>query len=208
MNGGDQKPLIKYNAKAAKWHVDDKVIDKITVLVDFENGESGWVKFAEGVAPDFRMVSMASLVAGSQYPPMPSDVDSKGKPMFRRGFRLMVKISDQLAAGKPQIREWASGSLATVRAVDQLHTQWLAGRQDGKVCVVTTDGYKESPGQYGSNYEPILRIVKWIDRPVDLKPGAVQATARPTATTPSPHVTDPIGEPERFDEDEGEDIPW
>jgi hypothetical protein len=209
MTGEDQKPLLKYNAKTAKWHVDDKVVDKATMLVDFENGKSGWVKFAEGVAPDFRIVSMASLVAGCQYPPMPSDVDSKGKPMFRRGFQLMCKISDQLAAGKPQIREWASGSLATVRAVDQLHTQWLASRQNGKVCVVTVDGYKESPGQYGSNYQPILRIVKWIDRPADLKPDAVQATVQPAAaTTPPPHVTDPIGEPEQFGEEEGEESPW
>jgi hypothetical protein len=208
MTGEDQKPLLKYNAKTAKWHVDDKVVDKVTMLLDLENGESGWVKFAEGVAPDFRMVPMALLVAGGQYPPMPSDVDSKGKPMFRRGFRLMCKISDQLAAGKPSIREWASGSLATVRAVDQLHTHWLASRQNGKICVVTVDGYKELPGQYGSNYQPILRIVKWIDRPADLKPGAVQATAQPATTTPPPHVMDPIGEPEVFDEDEGNETPW
>jgi hypothetical protein len=201
MTGGDQKPLVKYNAKTAKWYVDEKILDKLTMLVDFETGESGWVKFAEGTAPDFRMVSMASLVAGGQYPPQPPDVDSKGRPLFKRGFRLMVKISDQMAAGKPRVREWASASLATVRAVDALHTEWLAGRQNGKVCLVTANGFKESPGQYGSNYEPILRIVKWIDRPADLKPdGAVRAT-----TTPPAQAT-PIDAPESFDEED--DIPW
>jgi hypothetical protein len=53
MTGGDQKPLLKYNAKTAKWHVDDKVVDKVTMLLDLENGESGWVKFAEGSLPTF-----------------------------------------------------------------------------------------------------------------------------------------------------------
>jgi hypothetical protein len=207
MTGGDQKPLLKYNAKTAKWHVDDKVVDKVTLLVDIENGESGWVRFAEGVAPDFRLVSMASLVAGGQYPPMPADVDAKGKPLFRRGFRLMVKISDQLAAGKPTVREFSSGSLATVRAVDKLHTAWLAGRQDGRIPVVVVDGYKESPGQFGSNYEPLLRILKWIDRPSDLKPDSPQAKAQQAQVQePPPHVVDPIGEPEVFDEEE--ESPW
>ena len=60
MTGGDQKPLLKYNAKTGKWHVDDKVVDKITLLVDLENGESGWVRFGEGLAPDFRLVTMAA----------------------------------------------------------------------------------------------------------------------------------------------------
>jgi hypothetical protein len=150
---------------------------------------------------------MASLVAGGQYPPMPADTDSKGKPLFRRGFRLQVKISDQLAAGKPTVRELASGSLATVRAVDKLHTAWLAGRQDGRVPVVTIDGYREAPGQFGSNYEPIFKILKWIDRPSDLKPD--NPRVRPHQAQPQeppPHVVDPIGEPEVFDEEE--ESPW
>jgi hypothetical protein len=172
MTGGDQKPLLKGNAKTSKWHIDDKVVDKVTMLVDLENGESGWVRFAEGVAPDFRLVPMASLVAGGQYPPMPADVDAKGKPLFRRGFRLMVKISDQLAAGKSTVR------------------------------VVTVDGYREVPGQFGSNYEPIFKILKWIDRPSDLKPDHPQARSQQThAQEPPSHVVDPIiGEPEIFGE--------
>jgi hypothetical protein len=202
MTGGDQRPLLKYNAKTGKWHLDDKVVDKVTMLVDLENGESGWVRFAEGVAPDFRLVPMASLVAGGQYPPMPADVDSKGKPLFRRGFRLMVKVSDQLAAGKSTVRELSSGSLATVRAIDKLHTAWLASRQDGQVPVVTVDGYKEAPGQFGSNYEPIFRILKWTPRPSDLRPDSSQAKSQQThAQEPPTHVVDPIGgEPEVFGE--------
>jgi hypothetical protein len=205
MTGGEQKPLVKYNAKTAKWHVDDKVVDKITLLMDLEHAKAGWVKFMEGTAPDFRLVPMASLVAGGQYPPMPADVDSKGKPLFRRGFVMQVKVSDQMAGNKPKVREFASGSLATVRSIDRLHSDWFAGRQDGKVPVVMVDGYKESPGQFGANYEPIFKILKWIDRPSDLQPDGPQQPAQ--AQEPPPHVTDPVGEPESFDESEDES-PW
>jgi hypothetical protein len=206
MTGGDQKPLVKFNAKSGKWHIDDQVVDKITMLVDLENAECGWVLFREGVAPDFRLVPMASLVAGGAYPPMPADVDSQGKPLFRRGFRMLAKISDQLAKGHPTVREWASGSLATVRGVDQLHTAFLAGRQDGKVPVVTTEGYKQVAGQYGANFEPILKILKWIDRPADFRTAAAPPASAPTASEPPPHVTDVPGEPEAFDEQD--ESPW
>jgi hypothetical protein len=206
MTGGDQKPLLKYNAKLGKWLLDDQTLDKITMLVDLEHAEAGWVRFSEGVAPDFRLTPMSALVAGGQYPPMPSDVDAKGKPLFRRGFRVMVKISDQLAKGRATVRELSSGSLATVRAVDRLHTAWLAERQDGKVPVVTTEGYRPVPGQYGNNYEPIFRITKWVDRPVDFQPLASVPTPTPTTVPePPPHLDAP-GEPEVFEEDE--ESPW
>jgi hypothetical protein len=194
---------VKYNARTARWHVDNQENDKISMVVDMEHGETGWVKFMEGLSPDFRMTTMAAMVAGGQYPPMPPDVDGKGKPLFKRGFRLTCKISDQLANGGATIREWSSCSLATVRAVDKLHTEWLASRQDGQVPVVTVDGYVEAPGQFGKNYAPVLKILKWIPRPADLQAPAPQ----PSPQGPPPHVTAPIGAPERFDQ-EDDDSSW
>jgi hypothetical protein len=203
MTGGEQKPLVKYNAKTGQWQIDDKVVTTLTMLVDMEHAEAGWAKFAEGVAPDFRMTTMASMVAGGAYPQMPTDVDQKGKPLFRRAFRVMVKIPDKLAAGKASIREWASNSLATVRSVDRLHTAWLAGRQDGKVPVVTMTGTLAIPGAFGSNQEPVLSIVKWIDRPAGFGPDASPATPE----SPPPSITDPLGEPEVFDDADANE-PW
>ena len=69
MTGGEQKPLEKYNAKTRTWHTDDKTSTKITAIFDIENGKSGWIRFIEGTAPDFRMVPMAALVAGRLTPP-------------------------------------------------------------------------------------------------------------------------------------------
>jgi hypothetical protein len=206
MTGGETKPLVKFNARVGKWYIDNTVTDKLSMLVDFDHGESGWARFAEGTAPSFVMVSMASLVAGGQYPPMPPDVDSKGQPVFRRAFRLAVKISDQVAKGRPTIGEFSSGSLATVRAIDKLHTAWLAGRQDGKVPVVLADGTIDAPGQWGANHEPILRIVKWIDRPSDFKPDALKSQNPPgTPQAVVSQVAAPIGEPESFDAEESAD---
>jgi hypothetical protein len=207
MTGGEQKPLLKFNEKTREFVIDDRVVTKLTMLIDLEHGETGWMYFKEGVQPDFRLVPMSAVVNGEvPFPPMPPDVDSKNKPLFKRGFRLTVKISDQLAAGRPQVREFASCSLATTRAIDKLHTAWVAERQDGKVPVVTVDGFIECPGQFGKNYEPTFKILKWIDRPADLVPPDQQPT-RPTPPTPEPpaYVADVPGEPESFDEEEEAD---
>jgi hypothetical protein len=208
MTGGESKSLVKYNAKAGKMEVDNQVFDRITLIVDLEHGETGWIKFIEGIPPDFRMVTMASLVAGGPFPPRPADVDSQGRPLFKRGFRLLVKLPDNIAAGTARVREWTSTALVTVRALDQLHTEWLAHRQGDKVPVVRLVGVKKVPGQFGANFEPILEIAKWVDRPADLRPDASEEPEpQPTMRrrqNPPPHVTDPIGEPEQFDENEPE----
>jgi hypothetical protein len=123
--------------------------------------------------------------------------------VFKRGFRVPVKFADSLAAGGPSIREFASNTQVTVRAIDQLHTEWLAQRQDGKVPVVTTTRYQEIPSGKGSvNYRPLFQIIRWIDRPADLQPNkAPSQPSGPQPSGPPAHVVDPIGEPEVFDED-------
>ena len=99
------------------------------------------------------------------------------------------------------MREFASNSLATVRGIDKLHSAWLAQRQDGKVPVVICDSYTEAPGAFGANYEPVFRIIKWIDRPADLQ----ASPSAPSQPEPPAHVTDVPGEPESFDEYEAGD---
>jgi hypothetical protein len=207
LTGGEQRPLMKLNARTAKVHVDDKVYDKITMLMDFDNAEVGPVRFGEGTAPDFRMIAMAAVVAGAPFPPMPPDVDAKGKPLFRRGVRMSVKLSDSVAAGSPSVRELASASLATVRAIDKLHTEWLATKEDGKLPVVKIDGWTEVPGQFGSNYAPVFRILKYVDRPPDMRPDARQNVGKPNPSTSGPpaHVIAVPGEPESFDAEDDAD---
>ena len=136
MTGGDQKPLLKYNAKTGKWHVDDQVKDKITFLADLEHGETGWIRFGEGLTPDFRMTTMAAMVAGGQFPPMPADVDTKGKPLFKRGFPADVqglgpageRRPDRPGVGQLQPGHGPRGGQAAYRMAGRAGRRQGAGR--------------------------------------------------------------------------------
>ena len=80
MTGGDQKPIVKYNAKAAKWKVDDVLLNTINFVIDMDSIEAGWCKFTEGAAPDFRMVKVAELLNGTPYPESPGENLPQGLP--------------------------------------------------------------------------------------------------------------------------------
>jgi hypothetical protein len=198
ITGGDQKPVLKYNAKSAKWKIDDAVHNTISMIVDMDNVEVGWMRFSEGMAPDFIMIKASDYDAGKPFPSRPDLLDKDGKPIYRRGFRVMIKLPDRLAGNAESVREWASNSLATCRGFDRLHDLWKAERDKhpGKLPVVISKSVEAIPGQFGENYMPVFGINKWMPRPDDMSEGA-----NPSAAPPS-HVTDPIGEPEEFGDDE------
>ena len=55
--GGAGKAYAKYNAKADKWFCravggDDTEIERPTFVADFDNLATGWMRFAEGMAPE------------------------------------------------------------------------------------------------------------------------------------------------------------
>jgi hypothetical protein len=193
MTGGDAKPIVKYNAKARLWKVDDVSLNSISFVVDMDHAEAGWSLFRENSAPDFRMVPAMDLAGGQPYPAQPSED-------HRKGFRVQVKISDKLAAGKASIREFASNSLAVRRAFDDLFDAWLLERKEhpGQLPVVSCKTYEEIAGKHGSNFAPIFVITGWIDRPAsfDKSNGVV------TAVSDVPDESDPIGEPEDFEDED------
>jgi hypothetical protein len=198
MTSGDSKPILKYDARTGRWKIDKREISSITMIVDVENAEAGWLRFKEGSTPQFRMVPVRDLLNGAPYPESPDPDPNSG---WRRGFRCTVKLPDKFADGRASVREWASGTYATVRGFDPLHDAFLAAYRNypGKVPVVTCTEVKEQAGQHGPNYTPILRIIKWVDRPKDLQPSA------PVADDDIPPF-DP-GEPEiRGDDEPPEDF--
>jgi hypothetical protein len=172
MTSGDGSPIVKYNAKARLWKVDDVSLNEISFIVDMDHAEAGWSRFVENSAPDFRMVPVADLLAGKPFPAAPDVRDPDGKLLYRKGFRVNVKLSDKLAAGKASVREFASNSYVTKLGFDKLFDAWDAdrGANVGKVPVVACKTYEEIEGQYGSNFAPIFTITRWIDRPADLDP--------------------------------------
>jgi hypothetical protein len=193
------KPLLKYDARIGRFKVDQREVTSIKLIVDIENAEAGWLCFKEGQTPQFKLVPVTALLNGTEYPATPDPDPNSG---WRRGFRTMVKIPDGLAKDRPTIREWASSTLATTRAFDGLHDQWLALHKSypGKVPLVSCTEVKEIPGQRGSNYQPVLVIERWVNRPADL---AGQANG---SADEAPPFDDIPGEPEVRGSDLPEDF--
>jgi hypothetical protein len=200
MTGVDQAPYIKYNAKIGQWQVDERTMSGLNMIIDLENGESGWMRFSEGLPPEFHMVRFSDLVTGAlPYPPRPPGVDLQGKPIFKRGFRLTVKLPDSLGVSGT-VREWASASIAVVRVIDELHTAWSVAKQAGMVPVIKAEGSRATPGRGGAVYAPVLSIAKWVPRPVDLVSSAHDASTPSPVSAPASESA--VGEPETFTDDD------
>jgi hypothetical protein len=189
--------ILKYNAKARLWGIDGTSLDRIRFIPDLENAQAGWLKFAEGSAPDFRLVPVKALLDGAPFPAMPTERSPDGRPLYRRGFRLMVKLPDKLAGGAGTVREFAANSMATCSAIDDLLREWFGHpkRAAGKLPVVSVKGYREIPAKTGSNFAPLFVIDRVIDAPPDLVEESAPASAA---------AADDLGEdePEDFDADE------
>src|SRR4051812_31458677 len=121
--GGDFKAIVKFDARAGRMFRMDRIekngnfeneaVDithSFKAIVDFENLETGWLHFASGTAPDFKMVAI-----GKELPDRPSD-------KHKNGVRFMLKLSNDSAGGKP-IREIAGTSNAFVSGIEAVYLQ-------------------------------------------------------------------------------------
>lgn len=171
--GGDFTPVLKYDARAGRafrvdrtqgadgsWQTDNvEVTNGLTMVMDLENIQVGWLLFAAGVAPQMTLVPY-----GQPIPPKPSD-------QHKQGFKMLLKLGK---ASGGDVREFAATSKAVLGAVDEIHTQYLADAKNnpGKLPVIELTGTKsiesKGQGQKSVNYAPVLRIKSWIDRPAEL----------------------------------------
>ena len=196
-SGGSFTPVVKYDARAGRiFRVDRQQVDgawdtknveitnDFTAVMDLENIEVGWALFQAGVMP-----SLAMVKHGNALPEKPSD-------KHKHAFRLQMKLGK--AAGG-DVREMAATARCVLAAVDALHTEYEAGRaaNPGKLPVVSLGGTiavtsegKDAQGnkQTSTNYQPVWKIDRWVDRPAELggaggaakeepKPEPVKATA-------------------------------
>jgi hypothetical protein len=202
---GEGQPILKANAKSGRFTVDDVSVTRIMFIADLENAEAGWMRFGENMTPDFRLVPIRDLLAGKPYPDMPDVRDKDGKPLYRRGFRIMVKLGDKLAGGKPSVRELATNSFVMTTAIDGLIRAWYGQRQDDKLPVVEVLEWEEVKGAHGPNFRPKFLIKRLVDRPADLDGAGAKATRDDVPSHVADPVADPVGEPEDIgDEDFGE----
>ncbi len=182
-NAADIVPHVRYDARAARLSRADRALGAdgrwTTELVDITHPapqfimdlagiEVGWLAYSP-TGPDFRLVPH-----GSELPPQPSK-DHK------QGFRVRL-FAQKLLGG---VRELASTAKVAISAMDALHDAFEAApeRSRGLVPVVTMSGTEpvttKGPQGSSTNYRPRFEIVKWVERPAELQPGAPRPAPSP-----------------------------
>lgn len=186
--GGDSSftVYVKYNAKAGRWYTkEDKPeateyeVTSMVAVFDIPNIKTGWFLFAAGVAP------------AKTFDPSLSQAAPKPGEGFKRGFELNV-FSDKNLGG---VREFSSTAGAVIESMNALYDAYVAAPEGkaGKLPVVKCVGVHPITGKHGTNYQPQLEIVSWVDRPAEL--GAEAAPAAPVTAAPPPAATQHVAPP-------------
>lgn len=178
--GGDFKVFVSYNAKAGRWYTkkDEKdapqfEVTNMTAVFDMDNLRTGWFLFAAGTAPT------------KTFDPSLEQAAAKPGEGFKRGFELEV-FSEKNLLG---VREFSSTAGIVIDSMNGLYDAWQSGKgaNPGKLPVVKCTGVSPVTNKHGTNYQPQLEIVSWVDRPKELAgAGAPPSAASPTqAPAPS-----------------------
>jgi hypothetical protein len=205
--GGDFLPIVKYDARAGRISRVDRengesiptdITNNFKAVFDFENVEVGFIKFAAGMAPDFRMSRFYDRK------PVP---DPKGD--YKPGVRFVIKLAKECGG---DIREIASNAGAFLDAAKKLHVEYEAGVKEnaGKLPVIALDGVNAKTSGEGqkksTNYVPVFKIVSWVKRPDDLvyvaRGSSVASSQEETSSPPSTGSTK-VAAPAGGDDDFG-----
>jgi hypothetical protein len=171
-SGGDIVPFVKYDARAGRLFRNDRkevnggytnvpfdITASFKAVMDFENVEVGYIRFAANSAPEHLLVPF-----GEQQPPRPDNT-------WKQGMRIMLKL-DPGCGG--DVREISSNAQAFLKGLDELHTKYEVEKHKnpGKLPVVvlrTAQPITTGAGDKKStNYQPTFEITGWAPRPADL----------------------------------------
>lgn len=171
---GDFVPYVKYNAKAGRWYVKkdgaEAEVQNPVFVADFANAKKAWMWFQEGQAPN--VVYFDTL--DSQIP-QPS-------PNHKLGVSMML-FSKAMFGGVVKLE---SNSINTCKALGGLFDLYSDAPESkaGKLPVVKVTGANPVKGNYGTNYEPVFAIEKWVPRPSEFDE-AKSPAAQPPASAAS-----------------------
>jgi hypothetical protein len=176
-DGGDFKVYVKYNAKAGRWYTkedkpdsEDFEVTDMTAVFDFKSLKTGWFLFAPGVAPVKQLNDELRHWA------------VKPSPDFKQGFQIDVFSNKNLLG----VREFASTAGAVIEAMNNVYDDYDTSPESkaGKLPIVKCASVKPIVSKHGTNYQPVLAIVGWTDRPAELihDDGRVQAPTPPMQT--------------------------
>ena len=195
-SGGDFLPIVKYDSRAGRmfrvdrsndgsgWNTEPvDITHNFKALVDFENIETGWINFATGGAPDFRMVQI-----GEMLPTRPSE-------QHKNGIRFLLKLTQE-CGGEKRIREMAGVAKAFLAGIEAVYLDYQAQKSAnaGKLPVIVMEGstpIKSGTGdKQSTNYQPKFKIAAWAPRGdlVFTPKGATASSAsaqQPAGTPPS-----------------------
>ena len=163
----DFTPYLKFNGKAGRWYVKTDIgteeeVTNLTAIFDLPNIKTGWIHFAEGAAPE------TLWDKGDKIEPAPS-------PQHKRGFAVNV-YSPKLLGG---LREFSSTSNGAIIAIRELHSDFEQTYDPDKVLVpvVTCESVTPVKSKFGTNYQPVLKIIKWVPRPQEMGEAQVKQQA-------------------------------
>ena len=187
--GGDFITYLKFNAKAGRWYTKNDAGDEYEVkagfsaIFDLENIRTGYMKFAAGMAPNF----IYDSTVGAEDADQPDDG-------YKRGFTVHV-FSPKALGG---VREISSTAGVFNNAMNEIYGEYEAGLADnaGNLPVVQVQDATPVESKHGTNYAPVLKLIKWVARPDDL-PNDTPKAAPKAAAAPAKEAA-----PEMADEDE------
>lgn len=188
-DGGDFKVYVKYNAKAGRWYTkedkpdaEDFEVADMTAVFDFTSLKTGWFLFAPGVAPVRQLNDELR-----HWAPKPS-------PDFKQGFQIDLFSNKNLLG----VREFASTAGAVIDAMNDVYDDYDRSPESktGKLPIVKCAAVKPIVSKHGTNYQPVLEIVGWTERPTEL-------ARDDKAQTPAPPMQRPA-----YAADLDDDVPW
>ncbi len=185
---GQFTPIIMYMAKAGRLYRRDRIGGAngyensdtelptgTKIAFDFGSIQVGWMHFAAGQAPSFAVVPLGQ--------PMPASPSKD----HRQGFKMLVHLGK--SGG---VRELATTAKTVLGSVDDLHGEFERApeAQQGKipVCEFAGTTMVQTKNVHGTqtNYRPVFRIVKWIERTADLGPRTVPPPGQMSAVHHAP----------------------
>jgi hypothetical protein len=172
-DGGDFKVYVKYNAKAGRWYTkedkpdaEDFEVADMTAVFDFKSLRTGWFLFAPGVAPVKQLNDELRHWA------------VKPSPDFKQGFQIDVFSNKNLLG----VREFCSTAGAVIDAMNDVYDDFDTSPESkqGKLPIVKCTAVKPIVSKHGTNYQPVLAITGWVDRPPEL----IEKIEGPASPTP------------------------
>lgn len=168
--GGDYMPHIRYMASTSSWAMSTEngaqPFQFTQAIFDLENIQTGWGSFVEGQAPSWVMDENLTTPAARP--------QSEGHD-YKRGFKVTV-YSKTMFGDQPN-REFATTATGACLGIEALYNEYEEKKvgNEGKVPVVEFSGSVPQKVGKGNTTVPTLKIVKFVDRPVELGLGDTQA---------------------------------